>query len=292
MSVASPGRLDPAILACPTAQPAPVEYEVAVERYLASAALSPASRRVYRISLTGWSWPLVDREPPVGPERRGARPPVVPLAMLDDASAADRIACALDARSQLADARTVSRELSALRSAVTWWQDMGWISHDATTGLRTPPARARAAVPLTDLQVAVIFRASASLREQALWHLLRDTGAAVPAALALDAGAIDWTGRPTPRALAALDTAGWSKRTGELLRWLLSGRRAGPIFLTTRRAVSSTPTSDVCPLTHRSRMSYRRAAEIFTATTRQLDPEGHGWTLHQLHMPSKSPLAA
>src|SRR5215469_16115731 len=77
--------------------------------------------------------------------RPGAtRPPVVPLAMLDDASAADRIGCALDARSRLADARTVSRELSALRSAVTWWQDMGWISHDATTGLRTPPARARA----------------------------------------------------------------------------------------------------------------------------------------------------
>jgi integrase/recombinase XerD len=29
-------------------------------------------------------------------------------------------------------------------------------------------------------------------------------------------------------------------------------------------------------------MSYRRAAELFTALTRPLDPAGHGWTLHQL----------
>jgi integrase/recombinase XerD len=29
-------------------------------------------------------------------------------------------------------------------------------------------------------------------------------------------------------------------------------------------------------------MSYRRAAEIFTALTGPLDPAGRGWTLHQL----------
>jgi integrase/recombinase XerD len=29
-------------------------------------------------------------------------------------------------------------------------------------------------------------------------------------------------------------------------------------------------------------MSYRRAAELFTALTRPLDPGGRGWTLHQL----------
>jgi hypothetical protein len=31
-----------------------------------------------------------------------------------------------------------------------------------------------------------------------------------------------------------------------------------------------------------ARMSYRRAAEIFSEWTRPLDPAGHGWTLHQL----------
>jgi integrase/recombinase XerD len=29
-------------------------------------------------------------------------------------------------------------------------------------------------------------------------------------------------------------------------------------------------------------MSYRRAAEIFTASTSPLDPAGRGWMLHQL----------
>ena len=32
-------------------------------------------------------------------------------------------------------------------------------------------------------------------------------------------------------------------------------------------------------------MSYRRAAEIFTGRTRELDPAGRGWTLHQLRRP-------
>jgi hypothetical protein len=70
--------------------PAPVEYAVAVNRYLGQAALSAASRRVYRISLAGWAWPLVGKPIPGGPERRGAAPPVVPLALLDDPGTADR----------------------------------------------------------------------------------------------------------------------------------------------------------------------------------------------------------
>lgn len=38
---------------------APVEYAVAVDRYLADATLGEASRRVYRISLTGWALSLI-----------------------------------------------------------------------------------------------------------------------------------------------------------------------------------------------------------------------------------------
>jgi len=33
------------------------------------------------------------------------------------------------------DVRTVNRELSALRSAVGWWQDLDWIRRDPTAGL-------------------------------------------------------------------------------------------------------------------------------------------------------------
>src|SRR5579871_5550836 len=64
--------------------PAPVEYAAAVDRYLGQACLGPASRRVYRISLAAWAWPLVGQRAPRGEQRRGATPPVVPLALLDE----------------------------------------------------------------------------------------------------------------------------------------------------------------------------------------------------------------
>ena len=44
-------------------------------------------------------------------------------------------------------------------------------------------------------------------------------------------------------------------------------------------------TADLCPVTGRARLSYRRAAEIFEEATRPLaDPlhRAQGWTLHQL----------
>jgi hypothetical protein len=156
--------------------PVPVEYAVAVEQYLDHAAISGASRRVYRISLAGWAWPLVGKPVPRGQERRGAVPPVVPLALLDDPGTGDRLATQLAARTAMADARTANREL---------------------------------------------------------------------------------------------------------LRWLLAGRTWGPVFVTSRRS-PRTAVADVCRVTGQARMSYRRAAEIFTALTRPLDTAGRGWTLHQL----------
>jgi hypothetical protein len=61
------------------------------------------------------------------------------------------------------------------------------------------------------------------------------------------------------------------------------------VFLTDRKAPARTPAADVCPLTGQARMSYRRAAEIFAALTRPLDPAGRGWTLHQLSAAASPP---
>src|ERR1700722_6490483 len=115
---------------------APIEYAAAVGRDLARAALGVGSRRVYRISLAGWAWPLVGKPVPSGADRRRATPPVVPLALLDDPGTGARLAAALAQRAATTDARTVNRELSALRSAVGWWRERGWIAADPTTGLR------------------------------------------------------------------------------------------------------------------------------------------------------------
>ncbi len=268
----------------------PVEYAVAVDRYLDESQLGLASKRVYRISLAGWAWPLVGKTLPTGVSRRRASPPVLPLALLDDEDAGQRIAAAVAHRARHAEVRTLNRELSALRSAIGWWQRQHWISGDPTAALQAPALHATAAPrplaqqqsqkQLTGQQLDALFRAPAGLREQTFWHLLADSGAPAEAVLALDAHMVDVAaGRAViPNAGAAA----WGARTGELLGWLLAGRRHGPVFLTDRRAPAGTPAADVCSLNGRGRMSYRRAAEIFTEHTRPLDPDGRGWTLHQL----------
>jgi hypothetical protein len=265
---------------------APVEYAVAVDRFLAETELGAASQRVYRISLAGWAWPLVGRLPPAGRSRRGASPPVVPLALLDDAAAERRLATAVAHRAQHAQPRTVHRELSALRSAVVWWQRRQWISADPTAALRPADAPLPVLLPaLTRAQLTVLWATAAGLREQAFWHLLADSGAAAETVLAMNADAIDVAGgraRPPGRIR-------WGQQTGELLGWLLAGRHHGPVFLTDRRAPAGTCPVDVCPLTGRARLSYRRAAEIFTEYTRPLDPAGRGWLLHQLRRAGQSP---
>jgi integrase/recombinase XerD len=265
---------------------APVEYAVAVERYLASANLSEASRRIYRISLTSWAWPLVGLPAPAGRARRGAVPPVVTLATLDAPGAGVRLAKAIEDRAGLSDSRTVSRELSALRSAVGWWQDQGWIGRDPTVGLKHVWQAFQALPALTDQQLNALWQCDAGLREHAFWRLLYDSASSAPAVLALDASDLDLE-RCRSKVTSAAVVAAWTAETSDLLAWLLAGRRSGPVFLTGRRARAEVPGPDVCPLTGRARMSYRRAAEIFTGHTAALDPAGRGWTLRQLRRPGQ-----
>jgi hypothetical protein len=275
----------PAAAPGPEPVPAPVEYAVAVDRYLAQASLSRASRRVYRISLASWAWAFVGGRPPWGTGRRGAAPPVVPLALLDSEDAGPRLAAALADRVTRIDTRTVNRELSALRSAVGWWQDQGWITADPTAGLRHVPGQAAPVPPLTRGQVAELFRSEAKLREHTFWRVIYDSAAHVDEVLALDAGRLELRAGRAPTGTAPRRDEGfirWRDSTGELLGLLLAGRTYGPVFLTDRRAPARAAAADVCPLTGRARMSYRRAAEIFTVVTRRIDPAGQGWTLHQL----------
>ena len=270
---------------------APVEYAVAVEEYLGQAALGPGSRRVYRVSLTGWAWPIVGKPIPAGAGRRGAAPPIVPLALLDEPGTAARLGAALAERAVLADARTVNRELSALRSAADWWLDQGWIRADPTTGLRHRPPD-RLAAPLRAAQVEELLRLPVSLREHAFWRLLYDSGAGAARVLTLDVQHVDLARHRTRTRSVDWPGAGiaWQEATSQVLRWLLAGRTAGPVFVTDR-ARSTGPAADRWPVTGQARMSYRRAAELFTTLTRPLDPAGRGWTLHQLRGAGPAELA-
>ncbi|MFJ2896509.1 hypothetical protein ACIO87_16710 [Streptomyces sp. NPDC087218] len=276
-------------------RPAPVEYGAAVDRYLVAADLGSASRRVYRISLLGWAWPLVDRRAPTGRERRGARPPVVPLALLDAPEAAERLRRGLADRAGTARPRTLDRELACLRAATAWWSARGWITADPAAGLVPPtprpdptpaPAPVDVSVPVVTVATPVVgvpdrARAAlalrAPLRELTLWHLLHESRAAVEQVLALDIDHLDLPGRRTRG--SAPGSLRWGPGAARLLPMLLAGRTAGPVFVTDRRAPAGTAAAERCPVTGRGRLSYRRAAELFTAATRPLDPAGRGWTL-------------
>lgn len=264
--------------------PVPVEYAVAVDQYLERAGLASASSRVYRISLASWAWPLVGKPVPRGTDRRGAVPPVVPLALLDEPATGERLDAQFAARTAMADARTANRELSALRSAVGWWREQDWIRADATAGLRHRHPDATW-TPLSEDQVDAIFLLPASLREHALWRVLHDSGTSAAEALSLDADQLDLSRhRSRPRSSDQLPGTDieWREGTSQLLRWLLAGRTWGPVFVTDRRAPARAAAANVVRLTGQARMSYRRAAEIFTTLTRPLDTGGRGWTLHQL----------
>jgi len=218
--------------------PVPVEYAVAVDQYLDQAGLSSASRRVYQISLANWAWPLVGKPVPTSPQRRGAVPPILPLALLDEPDAKVKLAAQFAARTSMADARTANRELSALRSAVGWWREQGWIRGDPTAGLRHEHPHERG-TPLNGEQVNALFLLRADLREHAMWRVLHDSGAPASEVLSLDAAQLDLSRHRTrPRAGSQIRWADiqWSDRTSLMLRWLLAGRMWGPVFITSRRA--------------------------------------------------------
>lgn len=247
----------------------PVEYAVAVDKYLDAAQLGDSSRRVYRIALNTWAWALVERPTPDGFARRGASPPIVPLALLDGAG--ERLRRFHDSRS----ARTANRELSILRSAIGWWLAQGWITADPTQGLPRQHAERVAEPRLAVGDVRRVFALRAPLRDQTLWHVVHESDATIERILALNIGDVDSARR------RARDVR-WRSGTTQLMSLLLTGRVAGPVFLTDRRAPADTPAADRCPLTGRGRLSYRRAAEVFTAATKDLDPDGRGWTLRRL----------
>ncbi|MFE0465161.1 RNA polymerase subunit sigma, partial [Kitasatospora sp. NPDC058965] len=97
--------------------------------------------------------------------------------------------------------------------------------------------------------------------------------------LALDVDDLDASARRGRGRAADLR---WGPGTARLLPLLLVSRAGGPLLLTDRRAPATVPAADRCPLTGRGRLSYRRAAELFTTATAPLDPTGRGWTLRQL----------
>lgn len=275
----------------------PVEYGVAVDRFLAAARISDSSRRVYRVALETWGWLLVGRTPPSGSARRGAQSPVLLLGRLDGRDAVRTVGDALGSRALTVDRRTFAREASILRNATHWWAAQGWIGPDAESAIKAYRSRTVGGANEADeasaaidgptgvtIDTAAVFGLRAALREQALWRLVYESGAPLEHLLALDTSDLEFARHSVRRQAGAraADRISWGPLSAELLPLLTIGRAAGPVFLTERRAAERVPAADRCPYTRRARLSARRAAELFQAATREIDPVGRGWNLRDL----------
>lgn len=108
----------------------------------------------------------------------------------------------------------------------------------------------------------------AAVRDRCLWRLLYETAARANEVLRLNVDDVDLAAR---RAIITskggdADVIHFVSGTARLLPKVIASRTRGPLFLTERPpALSRTVAlSDLDPRTGRARLSYRRAAEIFT----------------------------
>lgn len=252
----------------------------AVETFLvahtAVSAWSSGTTVKYRQTLTALAGQLAGT--PVGED----------VAALDTAPGAAALARAYTAVFGTTAPATRVRHLSTLRSALAWWRKpAGWITGDPTAGWVRPKVTVDTTRALTRDQVAALWRLDVGLRDKTLWRLLYETAARAEEILTLDVTDLDLASKRARVVSKGGKTEWvfWQTGAAMLLPRLLAGRTHGPVFLADRKPTRAVATVDLCPVTGRARLSYRRAAEIFEHATRPLaDPvdRAQGFTLHQL----------
>ncbi|MFD3731480.1 hypothetical protein, partial [Streptomyces sp. NPDC058632] len=231
----------------------PSSYTAAVERYLTGAGIAKSSARIYRISLTTWGWMLIGEAAPTGPARRGAKPPVFPVAAIDALALPEVPAELAAARADAMDADTVNRELSIARKAIGWWQRQGWIECDPTIGIERRPAPPDRTEALAENRIAALRRLDVALREKTQWKMLYESAARadeVPCLNVEDLYPQDKRGKITAKG-GATEWIHWQSGTAQLLPRLIG--RAVPA------ARCSSPTAGLRP-EHRRWTCARRPA--------------------------------
>ncbi|MEV0435144.1 site-specific integrase [Nocardia sp. NPDC050413] len=179
-------------------------------------------------------------------------------------------------------AKTFNIRLTALGSACGYWREQGWLAGDPLVRLRARPAPGDTSKALSRDRITQILGSDSALRERVLWHMLYESSARAEEVLMLDVPDLDTANRcaVVTRKGGARDVIAWQTGTARLLPRMLAGRQSGPVFLTGRKARSSVAVNDIDPATGRSRLSYRRTAELFEEHTSVFD--NGPYTLHQL----------
>jgi integrase len=222
--------------------------------------LAPGTRRVYRLTLEA-----------VG---RNLGSPM--LAEVTSASLGASVSLTYPSASPA----TWNRVVATLRSFTSYAMRQGWMSHEVTQGLeRRHVVEDHTRAMGRDELDRLFTRRDVSLRDRALWRLLYETGARANEVLNLNVEDVDLDTKRayTVRKGGDRDVLHFQTKSARILPKIIGGRTSGPLFLSeTTPAGSRAPAaSDRDPTTGRARLSYRRAAEIFSAAA-------PGRTLHQL----------
>ena len=235
-------------------------WDQAVERFLATRDLAPGTQRVYRLTL----------------ERIGQHLPAQKLRAVSP----EALSRALDAAYPQASPNAWNRHVATLRSFCGFCARHGWLPDGVTNTLerRRPPADHTRALSAADLD-RLWARKDVPVRDRCLWRMLFETAARSQEVLRLNIEDLDLAQRRavTVRKGGAVDYLHWASGTARLLPYVIDGRTSGPLFtssrpIQTRRAPAA---GDIDPTTGHARLSYARAAQVFTHAT-------GGWTLHQL----------
>jgi integrase/recombinase XerC/integrase/recombinase XerD len=188
---------------------------------------------------------------------------------------------------------TWNRAAATLGSFAGWSADQGWLPDAERDRLLRLVEHRRVvvdhdrALPYEQLD-RLWHRPEVPLREKALWRLLYETAGRAQEVLCLDVDDIDLANKTarTVRKGGDRDMLHFATGTAQLLPRLLRGRGRGPVFLASRppRADAMPAVLDTDPETGLARLSYRRAAELFTHYA-------GGATLHQLRHSALTHLA-
>jgi integrase/recombinase XerC/integrase/recombinase XerD len=222
--------------------------------------LAPGTRRIYRLTLEA-----------VG---RHLECPI--LAEISSVS----VARAMEMAYPSASPATWNRVVATVRSLAAYARRQGWMTAEVTGGLeRRRVSEDRTRVMSRDELDRLFARRDVALRDRCLWRLLYETGARANEVLNLNVEDLDLDAK---RAYAVRkggnrDVLHFQTGSARLLPRIINGRTRGPLFLaqTAPAGVRAPAASDRDPTTGRARLSYRRAAENFSAAA-------PGRTLHHL----------
>lgn len=173
-----------------------------------------------------------------------------------------------------------NRAVATVRSFWSFAGRHGWVQPDAVRALERRHVVEDHGRSMSRAEVErILTRRNVGVRDRALWRMLYETAARANEVLGLNVEDVDLSAKRavTIRKGGDRDVLHFQTGSARLLPKVIAGRTSGPLFLALRppmqtRAPANT---DLDLATDWARLSYRRAAEVFSAAA-------DGRTLHQL----------